>query len=933
MPPMKLFLWITVIAMALAMAAGSAWAGQETTASPAAAAPPHAAIDPFGWNHPTASAKPACFWWWLGSSVSEAEIERQMIMLKDAGFGGVMVCPLYPYSHPVLPSIPFLSDRWIEVFRFTLAKGKELGMIVDVTTGGGWPLGGPWVSKEHSERDWRLELLDLEVTAEKPVVLRDEPGKDPIKAVTLLDSSTASKQEDAAKTIEPQVKGGQTVWSILPVGKCRVLVARMGYTGLDVYVGGKGAQGPVIDWYSPKAFTEFTAPLDKMLGQLSGLRPRALYCDSYEGRSGTTPDFFAAFERVNHYDVLPYLHQFLKETGTPENIRLWHDYRQTMAQLHVEFVQRWTRWANGHGIVTRYQYDGDPANPLDTCAEADIPEDGGPWSTSPAHFLGKKLVSEEAFTWGAGHNFKDNLDFYRQRGDQSLLQGVNHKIYHGVPFTPLDEPWPGPMYYAGGNFSETQPFFRHIRCLNDYFGRLQLLLQESVPDTDLLLLWSIHDFWNMPNLGGFKFGQPFVWRNTNSAFERPDVKRELAAELTGCGLQTDFCSDTLVTERAAVENGRIKIGQVACKVLVVPETEMVGTKTLEKLEQLARDGGTIVFMKRIPVAAPQGLPLVQDLSASNASLRAMAESGTTGKGGVRIAADISELLGMLNQCGLAEEGVKGQVTTYRVNREGRATYLIKSNNPQARLDLWIPLAHLDTDCARVLVGNPRSSELFLAEYRANSGGGQQVHLILEPSELLVAAETGKDEVLEGVQPMDYREKTRTKAVGGTWSLAWSDYEGKRHELKTDTLKSWTELPELALYSGVVTYETRFTLAKQELCDLSNRSANAANRWFLDAGRVLDSARVIVNGAPAGCVWTTPFQLDISKFLREGENVLRFEVVNKSQNRVIDLQHRNPDWQKCKLEINDETGSGRLQIDKLCPLDSGLLGPVSLRCAE
>jgi len=437
----------------------------------------------------------------------------------------------------------------------------------------------------------------------------------------------------------------------------------------------------------------------------------------------------------------------------------------------------------------------------------------------------------------------------------------------------------------------------------------------------------------MPNLGGFKFGQPFVWRNTNSAFERPDTRRELAAELTTRGLQTDFCSDTLITEQSTVENGRIKIGRVACKVLVVPETEMVGTKTLEKLEQLAREGGTIVFMKRIPVAAPQGLPLIQDLSESNASIRSMAESGTTGKGGVRIAADLSELLGTLDQCGLNEEGMKGQVTTYRVNRNGKATYLIKNSNPSSRLERWIPLSHLAADCTGILAGNPRTSELFLAEHRVNSGGGLLVRVILEPSELLVIAEKGKDEVLEGVQPMDYREKTLTKAIGDTWSLAWSDYQGKSHQLETDTLKSWTELPELALFSGIVTYETRFTLAKQELCDLSSRSANAANKWFLDAGRVLDSARVIVNGEPAGCVWTTPFQLDISRFLRAGENVLRLEVVNKSQNRVIDLQRQNPDWQKCKLEINDETGSGTLQIDRLSPLDSGLLGPVALRCAE
>jgi hypothetical protein len=939
MATMKKFLLLALIAVAAASASGTAMAQDEPSGSlPGKSIPQAASSDPFGWNHLTASAQPACFWWWLGSSVNEAEIERQLKVLKDAGFGGVMVCPLYPYKHPSIASIPFLSDRWVEVFRFTLAKGKELGMIVDVTTGGGWPIGGPWISKEHSERDWRLDVLSLDVTPEYPFVLRDEPGKDPIKMVTLLDAAADADPGEAwnnlkpAKVIEAHGNDGPSAWHIPPVGKCSVLVARMGYTGLDVYVGGEGAKGPVFDWYSPAAFDNLVAPLNKMLGQLGELRPRAVYCDSYEGRAGTTPGFFAAFEKVNKYDVRPYMHQFLKETGTPENIRLWHDYRQTMAQLHVEFVQRWTQWANKNGIATRYQYDGDPANPIDTCAEADIPEDGAPFSTSPAHFLGKKLVSEEAFTWGAGHNFKDNLDFYRQRGDQSLLQGVNHKIYHGVPFTPLSEPWPGPMYYAGGNFSETQPFFKHIRCMNDYFARLQLLLQESVPDTDVLLLWSIHDFWNMPNLGGFKFGQPFVWRNTNSAFERRDVKRELGAELTGRGLQTDFCSDAVVTERTRVENGLIRAGQLTCRALVVPETEMIGTKTLDKLEQLARDGGTIIFMKHIPLAAPQGLPLVQDMSKSAVSLYAMAETNTSNKGGVHIAAGLDDLFRLLRPCGLVEEGIRGRLTTYRVNQNGKMTCLVKNNNAEARLDDWVPFSHFGATCAQVLVGNPRTAGLALAEHRVNPEGGQLVHLVLEPSEVLVVAEMGANEFLEGIQPVDYREPARVRTIGTAWVLSWSDYQGRRHQLESDTLKSWTELPELALYSGVVSYETSFTLEAQEVPD-NNNASKAANHWLLDAGKVHDSAEVFVNGNRVGCVWTTPFQLDISRHLRKGANTLRLDVVNKAQNRIIDMHRRGVDWQKCNLEVNDETGSGRLKIDTLSPLVSGLLGPVSLRCSE
>lgn len=178
--------------------------------------------DPFGWNNITTTAKPATFWWWLGSCVNEAEIERQLIMLKEAGFGGVMVCPLYEYKNPTIPPIEYLSDRWNGVFKFTLAKGKELRMLVDITTGGGWPIGGPWITKENSERDWRLEVLTFNVLPDHSVILFDEEGKDPIKCVTLLENSTETvnnevyKNPGPAKVIEPQIENGKSVWH-LPV--------------------------------------------------------------------------------------------------------------------------------------------------------------------------------------------------------------------------------------------------------------------------------------------------------------------------------------------------------------------------------------------------------------------------------------------------------------------------------------------------------------------------------------------------------------------------------------------------------------------------------------------------------------------------------------------------------------------------------------------
>ena len=53
-------------------------------------------------------------------------------------------------SFPSTNDIPYLSDRWMDMLKFTQAIGKENKVEIDMTTGTGWPFGGPWVPLEES---------------------------------------------------------------------------------------------------------------------------------------------------------------------------------------------------------------------------------------------------------------------------------------------------------------------------------------------------------------------------------------------------------------------------------------------------------------------------------------------------------------------------------------------------------------------------------------------------------------------------------------------------------------------------------------------------------------------------------------------------------------------------------------------------------------
>ena len=81
----------------------------------------------------------------MGNAVTEADITHQLEQFAKAGLGGVHIIPIYGVKGYEKQFIPFLTDRWLAVFAHTVREGKRLGVGVDLTTGTGWPFGGPGV--------------------------------------------------------------------------------------------------------------------------------------------------------------------------------------------------------------------------------------------------------------------------------------------------------------------------------------------------------------------------------------------------------------------------------------------------------------------------------------------------------------------------------------------------------------------------------------------------------------------------------------------------------------------------------------------------------------------------------------------------------------------------------------------------------------------
>ena len=99
-------------------------------------------------------------------------------------------------------------------------------------------------------------------------------------------------------------------------------------------------------------------------------------------------------------------------------------------------------------------------------------------------------------------------------------------------------------------------------------------------------------------------------------------------------------------------------------------------------------------------------------------------------------------------------------------------------------------------------------------------------------------------------------------------------------------------------------------------------------YFLDLGKVCQSARVRVNGKDYGTLITPPFRVVVDNLKPTG-NQLEVEVTSVSANRIRDLDRRGVPWKIFK-DINFVNINYRPFNAADWPLtDCGLLGPVTL----
>jgi hypothetical protein len=359
------------------------------------------------------AARPGTRWWWFSGPIATEALEAQLDWASDNGFGGVEIAWVYPLQRRFrnLDNWPrWLSPEWTELVVHAKRYAQHIGLTCDFTFGTLWPFGGSCVPEEDAHRSFDGPTLPhMKHTWEEPF------GVEPTH---------------------------------------------------------------VLDHLSRQALERYAAVMAAALGPALEGGVSALFCDSWEVSTDRmwSEHLWEPFHRQFEYDLRPLTDQI----DDDEHLR--YDYRRFIAQAVLdEFYRPFAAISHRLNAQSRVQCHGAPTDLLAAYAAVDIPESEAllfnpPFSriaASAAALANRPVVSCETFTCLYGfphkHHHCERPSDLRLLADAVIAQGVNHIIWHGMPYNPSGGT---NAFFATVHVGPDSSFAADIPTLNAYLTRL-----------------------------------------------------------------------------------------------------------------------------------------------------------------------------------------------------------------------------------------------------------------------------------------------------------------------------------------------------------------------------------------------------------------------------------------------------------------------------
>ncbi len=376
--------------------------------------------------------KPYTRWWWFRDEIRSEDIKNQLDWIKKNNFGGVEIAWIYP-SGQERKGPKWLSKEWSNKVEYAKQYSQEQGLGCDFTFGSMWPFAGSFIKEKDASREF------------------------PLQRVQQLDTS----------------------WEMRDCGPVNIL-----------------------DHLSKEALKAYSDVMGSALKGALNKGNSALFCDSWEldSRKLWTPGIEEKFYERYGYNLSESMKQKTLEPG------VLYDYRKLVSEMIIQnFYKNFTNICHELGTQSRVQCHGSPTDLLEAYANTDIPESESllfdpPFSriaASAAALKDKRIVSAESFTCLYGFNparFKKRefIGDIKLLADSLFANGINHIIWHGMPFNAKDG---RNEFYATTHVGPDSAFADKLPEFNNYLEKISEKMQIGKTLSNVAVYLPIEDNW------------------------------------------------------------------------------------------------------------------------------------------------------------------------------------------------------------------------------------------------------------------------------------------------------------------------------------------------------------------------------------------------------------------------------------------------------
>ncbi|MFG2460274.1 glycosyl hydrolase [Streptomyces sp. NPDC048523] len=674
-----------------------------------------------------------------------------------------------------------------------------------------------------------------------------------------------------------------------------------------------------------------------------------------------TPLLPEAFEKHTGRPLLPYLPALVLDNGNQVfafeaqfTRQIRHDFWEAVSGLfNRNHLTALRDWAHTLGMTLRSQPYGLQTDAIAAAAILDVPEgeslgfknlDDYRCLAGGRDMAGRTVLSCEAGAYN-GSAYSTTWDRFLRTMGGAYAAGVNQTVVHGFSYaTAPGVNWPGFAAFSpyngtagyGESWGPRQPTWRHVEDISGYLGRVHQVLQSGTARADVAVFRQTG--YTATGIGASWFtatGVPLGWTH-------------------------QFLSGPLLDlPSATVSGGRLAPEGPAYKALFVEgdffygSTPTLAVEDARRILALAEAELPVVLFGAFDQALTPGVPDHGETDRLRGLLgRLLALPHVVRVTDKAAVGDALTALGV--SADVRHATASTLLNAHRVTADADFYYLCNGKHaetvkpPVAAIDHDVTLRRTHGGRTVPYLLDPWTGEATRLARYTEDGDDVTLRVTLQPGQTMIVAlgrpglfgdrhggrphaeATDADAVLFTERGLTVRARTagtwttrlsrgrtvttRTPAVPAPitparWELDVDDWypgpdatrtEHVRRSLTLDTLRPWSQIPELADSAGVGRYRTTVTLPADW---------TPSHGAELELGQVSDTFRVSVNGRRLPAADRLHPVLDLGPFLRRGVNTLEIEVATPLINR---------------LRVEQPTVFGGVTRQ-----DHGLVGPVRL----